>query len=44
MIVFLVAAPLFFVGAYFVKDPRVKPAFLILGTMCLLWWLVSLRT
>lgn len=35
MLVFLIAAPLFLVGAYFVKDQRTKTAFVLLATMCL---------
>lgn len=39
MIVFLIAAPLFLIGSYFVKDPRTKTAFMLLAGMCLVSWL-----
>ncbi len=39
MIVFLIAAPLFLVGAYFVKDQRTKTAFVLLATMCIVSWI-----
>lgn len=41
MLVFLIAAPLFLLGAYLVKDQRTKTAFIILGGMCLVSWVFS---
>jgi hypothetical protein len=41
MFVFLIAAPLFLLGAYFVKDQRTKTAFTILAGMCVVSWVFS---
>lgn len=41
MFMFLIAAPLFFIAAYFIKDQRTRTAFVLLGVMCLVSWLVA---
>lgn len=41
MIVLLIAAPLFLLGAYLVKDQRTKTAFILLGGMCLVSWIFA---
>lgn len=38
MIVFLLAAPLFLIGSYYVKDQRTKTAFMLLAGMCVVSW------
>lgn len=41
MIVFLIAAPLFLLGSYFVKDQRTKTAFILLAAMSLVSWVLA---
>ena len=41
VIVFLIAAPLFLVGAYFVKDQRTKTAFVLLAVRCFVSWIFA---
>ena len=41
VIVFLFAAPLFLIGAYFVKDQRTKTAFILLAIMCFVSWIFA---
>jgi len=41
LVVYLIAAPLFLVASYFIKDQRTKTAFMILAGMSLVLFLVS---
>lgn len=41
LVVYLIAAPLFLVASYFIKDQRTKTAFMILAGMSLVMYFVS---
>jgi len=41
LVVYLIAAPLFLVASYFIKDQRTKTAFMILAGMSLVMYVVS---
>jgi len=38
LIVYLIAAPMFLIASYFIKDQRTKTAFMILGGMSLVMY------